>query len=254
MNYNKFAYVYDRLMKGTPYHKWVKLTEEIIEKYKIAPNQIIDLGCGTGNIAIPLSLRGYNMIGIDLSADMLSIAYDKMISHHVSFPLIQQDMKELQIPDQTEMIISFCDSLNYLAGAEELKQTFIQVNKQLISGGYFIFDMHSPYKITKIFNQQSFAWNDEEISVIWLTDIDKEQLIVEHDLTFFVETTEDCFEKFQEIHKQQTYTIETVEKVLNETGFELIATYGDYQLQPVQETSERIFYIVKKCDLEKQGQ
>lgn len=244
--YNKFAYVYDHLMKDAPYSEWVSITEAIIEKYHISPKQIVDLGCGTGNIALPLRQSGYQMVGIDLSADMLSIAHDKMAAKNLSFPLIQQDMREFNLPNKAELIISYCDSLNYLDGIEDVKQTFIQVNKHLSSGGYFIFDMHSPYKILQIYNQNTFAWNDEDISVIWLPEVDENELIVEHDLTFFVKDSEACYEKFNEVHRQQTYSIKSVRKLLIDIGFEIIDIFGDFQLQPVNETTERIFYVARK--------
>ena len=246
MNYHKFAYIYDELMKDAPYEEWVKLTLQLIEKLGINPKNIVDLGCGTGNIAIPLSKQGYQLTGIDLSEDMLSVAYDKMQENQVMFPLFQQNMMELELPHLAELIVSYCDSLNYLNGMEEVKQTFKQVHQNLEEGGYFFFDMHSPYKITKIFNQHSFAWNDEDISVIWLTDVDDEKLTVEHNLTFFVAQEDHLYEKFHEVHMQQTYTIEQVNELLVETGYDLVATYGDFQLTPVTETTERIFYVAKK--------
>ncbi len=246
MNYHKFANIYDQLMKDAPYEEWVKITEQLMEKLEIEPKSMIDLGCGTGNIAIPMSKRGYQLTGIDLSEDMLSVAYDKMQENQVMFPLFQQNMMELELPHQAELIFSYCDSLNYLNGLDEVKQTFIQVHKSLQEGGYFFFDMHSPYKITEVFNLHSFAWNEEDISIIWLTDVDEKELIVEHDLTFFVEQDNGLFEKFHEVHQQQTYTIETIKELLVETGFSLITTYGDFQLAPVTETTERIFYVAQK--------
>ncbi|KXG43151.1 class I SAM-dependent DNA methyltransferase [Tepidibacillus decaturensis] len=246
MNYKKFAYVYDQLMKDAPYDQWIKITEMLVKKYNLHPSQIIDLGCGTGNIAIPLSKQGYQMIGVDLSEEMLSIAFDKMLESHVSFPLIQQNMMELDIDQKVGLIISYCDSFNYLHGIEEVKKAFIQVNKHLEDGAYFIFDMHSPYKFREVFHGQTFAWNDEDISVIWQTEVDIDQLMVNHDLTFFVKQSERCYEKFQETHIQQTYSMEMVKQGLEETGFELEEVFGDFQLQPVQENTERIFYVARK--------
>ncbi|TCS83780.1 class I SAM-dependent DNA methyltransferase [Tepidibacillus fermentans] len=246
MMYNRFAYIYDVLMKDAPYEEWIRFTEEIIDQYQINPNQIIDLGCGTGSIAIPLAKKGYQMIGIDLSEEMLSIAYDKMMDQHLQFPLLQQDMRELELQNQAELIIRYCDSLNYLIGLDYLRQTFVRVNQHLKKKGFFVFDLHSPYKLTHIFANQTFAWNEDDISVIWETTVDLEQLIVEHELTFFVEQDDECYQKFEETHVQQTYPIEKVKQLLEETGFELLTTYGDFQLEPVRDTTERIFYIAQK--------
>lgn len=246
MNYNKFAYIYDDLMKDAPYEEWVEITEKIIAKYNLNPDEIVDLGCGTGNIAIPLSRNGYHLIGLDLSEEMLAIAYDKMQESNITFPLINQNMKEFQLPNQVDLIISYCDSLNYLAGIEEIKETFRKVYDNLKDNGFFIFDMHTPYKIKEVFKDNTFAWNDKEISVIWLPEVDETNLIVEHDLTFFVQAEDNYYEKFNEIHRQQTYTMDTVKRVLEETGFELLETFADFQMVLVGETSERVFYVCRK--------
>ena len=248
MIYNQFAFIYDQLMNNAPYDEWIRFTEEILEKFQIKPKQIVDLGCGTGSIAIPLHKKGFQMVGVDLSEEMLAMAYDKMISQQVHFPLIQQDMRELELPNKADLILSYCDSLNYLHNIDEVATTFSKVNQQLADDGYFIFDLHSPYKLTHIFNGQTFAWNEEDVSVIWETEVDTEQLVVEHDLTFFVQQdgNENCYEKFEEQHRQQTYSIDTIQSVLAKNGFDLLATYGDFQLQNVTDQTERIFYIARK--------
>lgn len=246
MKYTKMAYIYDELMKDTPYNEWIRFTENIVEKYKLNPNKILDLGCGTGNISIPLSAKGYRVVGVDISEDMLAVANEKIIANNQSIQLLQQDMKELELLEPVDLVISYIDSINYLNGLEEVKQTFKQVSKNLNSNGYFVFDLHSPYKLTNLFNNQTFAWNDEEISVIWLTDVDEEGLTVEHDLTFFVENAEGHYEKFNEIHMQQTYTIDTIKAALSDADLTLVDTYSNFNLSPVSEESERIFYIAKK--------
>ncbi|OEF99005.1 hypothetical protein BHF71_10260 [Vulcanibacillus modesticaldus] len=245
MSYKKFAYVYDQLMKDAPYDEWIKFTKEIISKYKINPKIIVDLGCGTGSIAIPLSKEGFQVIGVDLSTDMLSIAYEKMMLNNTSFPLLEQDMKDFNLNTTVDLIISYCDSLNYLEGIDALRQTFVQVYKHLKSDGYFIFDMHSPHKITNVFNQ-TFAWNEEDISVIWLTDVDEVQLSVEHDLTLFVANLDGAYEKIHEVHQQRTYSVDTVVKLLEEVGFKPLDVFGDFSLGPVTEDTERIFYVARK--------
>ncbi|MGD9676757.1 MAG: class I SAM-dependent methyltransferase [Vulcanibacillus sp.] len=245
-NYSSFAYVYDQLMSDAPYEEWIDFTNAIIEKYGINPKEIIDIGCGTGNLSIPLSKLGYEMIGVDLSNEMLAIAKEKMILNNVSFLLIEQDMLELDLDITAKLIISYCDSLNYLSGIEEIKTAFTKIHKHLGMGGYFIFDLHSAYKLTDIYNGQTYAWNDEDVSIIWLTDVNVTELTVEHDLTFFIKKEDGSYAKFQEIHNQRTYQVDVIKELLEETGFELLDVYGDFEQEPVTETTERIFYVARK--------
>ena len=75
--YNHFAYIYDVLMDDVDYSGWVDYIERILKIYGVKPARIVDLACGTGNITIMLKARGYDVIGIDQSEDMLSVAKDK---------------------------------------------------------------------------------------------------------------------------------------------------------------------------------
>ncbi|MGD9679469.1 MAG: class I SAM-dependent methyltransferase, partial [Vulcanibacillus sp.] len=218
----------------------------IIDKYKINPKTIIDIGCGTGNISIPLSKLGYEMIGVDISTDMLAIAKEKMIANNVSFLLIEQDMLELDLGITVDLVISYCDSFNYLTDTDKIKKTFASIDKHLDLGGYFIFDLHSPYKITDIYNGQTYAWNDEDVSLVWLTDVNVDELTVEHDLTFFIKKEDGRYDRLQEIHQQKTYPVDVIKELLEETGFEVLDVFSDFALQPLTDTTERIFYVARK--------
>lgn len=245
MSYNKIAYLYDELMDEAPYEEWIEFTKATIQKFDMKIKTIIDLGCGTGNILIPFSKEGYKIIGVDNSSDMLAMAGEKIRAKNSSIQLIEQDMKELDLNTTVDLVICYCDSLNYLNSVEEIKQTFLNIKKHLSEDGYFIFDMHSPYKIKEVYNNNTFAWNDEDVSVIWIPDVDEDSMSVEHELTFFVKNKEGSYDKFEEYHKQRTYTPEVVCKILEEANFEVVDIFGDFKIQPVDEFTERIFYVAR---------
>lgn len=73
-SYSDFAYVYDTFMDNTPYEKWCDYIEKTLTEYNVPKELVVDLGCGTGVLTRMLASRGYNMIGIDNSWEMLSIA------------------------------------------------------------------------------------------------------------------------------------------------------------------------------------
>ena len=85
--YGDFAYVYDLLTKDVSYPKWADYIESLFLKYcESKPRLILDLACGTGSITIEMAKRGYDMIGIDISPDMLSCAMDK--SSQLQLPVL----------------------------------------------------------------------------------------------------------------------------------------------------------------------
>lgn len=246
MNYERFAYIYDELMQDVPYHQWVKLINEKRAIYGIKGSKLLDLACGTGELSVRLAQEGYDVTGVDLSSDMLSIAQTKATANGVAIDLLQQNMTDLQLLDKYDVIGIFCDSLNYLNNPEEIKQTFKGVHKHLSDGGLFIFDVHSIYKMTDIFVDQTFTYDQGEICYIWNCFPGDWPNSVEHELTFFVETETGKYDRFDELHIQRTFPINDYKNWLKEAGFEVLEVTGDFlNREPAQET-ERIFFTVRK--------
>lgn len=246
MSYTNFAKVYDELMKDVPYEKWVRFFEEKVDNYKFPVKSILDVGCGTGELAILLSKKGYSVTGVDLSEEMLSIAFEKVSKAGVSVHLYEQDMRELEGLGSFDCIQIACDSLNYLHDLNEIKTTFDRVSDHLIENGLFLFDVHSIWKMKNLFNDQTYAENGEEVSYIWHALEGEVPNSVVHDLTFFIlnEKTEQ-YERFDEIHEQLTFSVDTYASILESTGFELLEVVGDFGETDI-ETAERILFVARK--------
>ena len=133
----------DIMMDDVPYDDWTNYIETILKKNNISPELILDLGCGTGSITNRLARKGFNMIGIDLSEDMLSIAKDKAREEDLEILYLCQDMREFELYGTVGCIVSICDSLNYILEEDELLEVFIRVNNYLDPNGLFIFDLNT---------------------------------------------------------------------------------------------------------------
>ncbi|USG63913.1 methyltransferase domain-containing protein [Brevibacillus ruminantium] len=244
MAYGQMATVYDRLMADSPYPQWLDWAEGVWVK-KGKPQRIMDLGCGTGSIAIPLAKRGYRVTGVDLSAEMLAVAYDKMRREQVSVTWVEQDMRELELP-QADSIISFCDSLSYLTEEDDVQQTFSRVFAHLQPGGTFLFDVHSPYKVLHSFGDQTFTLTEDEISYIWQCFCDPLRMEVTHELTFFLELESGLYQRVEEVHEQRAYQPYEIVKWLREAGFVDVELTADFTDLPPHETSERLFFLARR--------
>ena len=93
--YGSFAYIYDELMDDVDYGKWVEHIEEIISQQNAQVKNILELACGTGNITIPLAEKEYDIAGIDISEEMLDVAFNKSEEMQIPLVLLQQDIVEL---------------------------------------------------------------------------------------------------------------------------------------------------------------
>ena len=242
--YQEFAEVYDHLMKDVDYQTWVEYIEKLFTYYHIKPESIIDLACGTGNITIPLASK-YNMTGIDISQDMLSIAEQKARVQGIKINWLCQNMEELKGFKNQNAIICACDGLNYILKDGQLKNVFKNVYDSLDKGGFFAFDLNSKYKIEEILNGKTFAYSGEEVSYIWENYYNKKTEIINFELSFFIKGNGN-YKRFNESHWQRAYSIDIIIKKLKNAGFRLVDYFSAFTLEKPDFSSERIQYIAIK--------
>jgi len=249
MTYQRFAYLYDQLMEDAPYEEWFQFFHKTIQKYQPSTKTVLDVGCGTGAMLVELVNNGFEPTGIDLSSDMLTIANEKLLQLGKQVPLFEQDMRRLDNIGSFDAIIVFCDSLNYLETEEDIAAAFSSFYRLLNKEGLLLFDVHSTYKIDKVFIGATFAEEEENISYIWKSYEGAYRHSVEHDLTFFIKTETGLYERYTELHKQRTYPVEYYEQHLKENGFQLLNISANFHLdEPILEKSERIFFVAKKLE------
>ncbi|WP_456273963.1 class I SAM-dependent DNA methyltransferase [Bacillus sp. AK031] len=248
MSYQQFAYIYDYLMRDVPYDSWVEYINKQAKQYLVKGKALLDIGCGTGELPLRLMKEGYSVTGVDLSEDMLFIAREKAQDEGLTLPLFQQDMSELEGMGTFDIITIFCDSLNYLENEEKVVSTFNKVKDHLAEDGIFLFDVHSIFKITQIFLNETFTYNDEDVSYIWDCFPGEAPNSVEHELTFFVKDDESGqYERIDEFHHQRTYPVLTLQNWLEEAGFSVLSVTADFLDVYPGDQSERIFFACKKA-------
>lgn len=244
--YTGFAAVYDLFMKDIPYGKWYESVKEILSSHGIEDGLVLELGCGTGTFTELLSRGGYDMIGIDSSADMLEIAMEKKETSGSDILYLQQDMREFELYGTVRAVVSVCDSMNYIGTEEELRQVFSLVNNYLDPGGIFLFDLKTPYYFREVMGDCVLAENQEDGSYIWENYYYEEEQVNEYDLTLFVREPSGLFQKFQETHYQKAYETETVLRLLKEAGLVPLAVCDAETKDAPEADSERIYIIARE--------
>lgn len=242
--YTSFAQVYDLFMDNVLYEEWCDFLCRLLKAHHIEDGPILDLGCGTGKMTRLMSERGYDMTGVDNSAEMLQIA--AMEPGDVPILYLLQDMQELELDGCVRAVYSACDCINYVLDEDELLAAFTGVYEYLEDEGVFIFDVNTSYKYTELLAENTFAESREEGSFIWDNFYDEETGINEYDLTLFIPEGEDLYRRFAETHYQRNYEIETLVQLLRKAGFAEIAIYDDYTDEPLKDTSERAVFVARK--------
>ncbi|MBR5799097.1 MAG: class I SAM-dependent methyltransferase [Lachnospiraceae bacterium] len=271
--YTGFAEVYDTFMDNTPYEDWADFLESVIKKYGISvpvpkteeeageiaedsakaleteKNLVLDLGCGTGTLTELMADKGYDMIGVDNSGEMLSIAMQKAEKSGNQILYLCQDMRELDLYSTVGCIYSVCDSLNYLLEDEDMEETFRQVHNYLYPGGIFIFDFNTLYKYRDVIGDTTIAENREDCSFIWENYFYEEEHVNEYDVTIFVKEEEgsDTFRRFEETHYQRGYTKKEMEAFVKKAGMKLLLTLDADTKKAPTAKSERIYMVAGAC-------
>lgn len=240
-SYIEFASLYDRLMDDFDYEKWYEYIEEIFQKYS-RPKNILEMACGTGNISYFLAKAGYDVTAFDLSEEMLSIAYNKLMEFE-NIKLFQQDMRDFSIDEKYDSIIATCDSINYITKSSDLLSTFKNVYDHLEEGGLFIFDINSHYKLKNIIGNNTFIEDRDDVFYIWQNYYNDEKSICEFYLTFFKSKDGDNFTRIDEVHMERAYRVEEIVDLLKKAGFENIEYFDAFTFNPINKKSERINFI-----------
>lgn len=243
--YTTFSKVYDILMDNVNYKEWGKYIISLLREYNINEGLVLELGCGTGNICEILAKRGYDVIGIDNSAEMLGVAVEKMIESGTNILYLNQDMREFELYGTVRAVVANCDSINYITDKKDLAKVFKLVNNYLDPKGLFIFDLNTDYKY-KCIGDSVIAENREETSFIWENTYWENKKINKYDLTLFIKEEDGRYSKHEETHLQKAYSLEDIKKALNDAGMEYVHSYDAFTRDIPKQDSDRIFIIARE--------
>lgn len=244
--YRDFAFYYDMLMRDVNYRQWADYIIEIFGRYKLRPELITDLGCGTGSFCLEMAGRGYEMIGVDKSAEMLCCARQKTLDAGADILFLNQDMTSFELYGTVDAITCLMDSVNYVTYKNDLKRLFKLVANYLNPKGLFVFDINSPYKFENILSSNIFCEADKEASYIWQNSYDKSRSLCRFDLAFFVREGE-LYRRFDEVHYERSYGKEELADMLNAAGLKLCSIYGEFSFRKPSDKCERLFFVCRKA-------
>lgn len=253
-NYGAISSVYDNINASVDYVAWADFFEKCFDKFLSSrPELVLDLACGTGSMTLELAKRGYDMIGVDGSSDMLNVAYDRKydmdLPHSVLFLL--QDMREFELYGTVGAITCCLDSVNYLTGEGELDKCFSLAHNYLDPDGLFLFDVNTPHKFEKVYASNTYVYDEADCGgdsfCVWQNYYDAETRLCDFSLTVFEkEEGSELYSRRDEVQTERCYSKEEIVSSLQKNGFELIGMYSDFNFTPAIDTDER-WYVVARA-------
>lgn len=225
---------YDILNYNADYKKVADYIEEVFGIYQKKANLVLDLACGTGNLTLELGNRGYDMTGLDLSAEMLSAANAKMLKAKKkkesanNILWINQDMCNFELYGTVDAAVCCFDSLNYILDGEGVKKCFGLVNNYLNPGGLFIFDVNSEYKFESVYADNNFILEKKNVFCSWQNHYDKKNKTCDFYITLFVRQTDGSYKRYGEAQREKYYGETFLKDVLAETGFGDLKIFYDF--------------------------
>ncbi len=138
-SYDPFASVYNARWGPISLH-WIPWLAVLVVPRLPSHGRVLDVCCGTGQIAAALSRRGFRMVGLDGSREMLRYARTNAVDVH----LVQADVRRFALRSRFDAALCLFDSLNHLLSCEDLAAAFSSVSTCLRPRGWFLFDVNTP--------------------------------------------------------------------------------------------------------------
>lgn len=228
--YKGFSYYFDQIMEYIDYHDWLSFTKQYVSQDK----HILDLACGSGTLAVLLSVEGFKVDGLDLSAEMIGLANDKFKAYHILNNLYTCDMSSFSLPRKYDAVTCYFDSVNHLPTIEHVKQMMNCVFETLNENGLFLFDVFSKSKYDEMDNTD-ISEDFDDFSYNWKIKLKKPNILT-HDITIKA----DSF--IHEIYNEYYYDLNDF---IDKSKFEIIKICGDFN-DDIKPEDERILVVLKK--------
>lgn len=245
--YNEiFSRVYDGLMGEVDYGARADfLLAQLARHGKPSPQLVLDLACGTGSLAVELARRGLEVIGVDGSQEMLSVAMSKSAGVTPPVLFLCQRMEQLDLYGTVEAAFCTLDSLNHLSGIDSLERVLGRLHHFIEPGGLFVFDLNTPYKHRQVLGSNTFVYDTPEVYCVWQNTPGPDDS-VDISLDFFLPLGGGRYRRQAEQFREVVYPREQLLALLEDQGFRLLEELGDYRQHPPGPEEERILYIAQR--------
>ena len=246
MAYENLAGCYDQFTRDVDYVRWADYLERHFARSALPIHTVLDLACGTGSLTLELARRGYEMIGVDQSEEMLAQAAEKCRQASEIPPLfLHQSMDKLDLYGTIDACVCCLDSVNYVTSPQKLERAFQRVHTFLMPGGLFMFDVNTPDKLRAL-DGQVFLDESADAYCVWRADYSARRRVCTYVMDLFTLEPDGRWSRAEELHEEYAYEPDELEALLVRAGFSRIKQYGERKLRAPKAGEGRIFFAARK--------
>ncbi|MGN1089689.1 MAG: class I SAM-dependent DNA methyltransferase [Huintestinicola sp.] len=246
--YCDFAFFYDRLTSNIDYRERALYFHRLAELHGGRKGILLDLACGTGSLSEEFARMEYDVIGTDISEDMLNCAIEKKFDSGLPIQYLCQDMTKLDMFGTIDITVCALDSLNHLDSLDSIRRTFERVYLFCEPGGLFLFDVNTPYKHREILGCNTFIYDQPQVYCIWQNCFDESSPDNRVDiiLDFFEKNEDGSYSRYGDQLSEIAFDRDIIEKELIAAGFEIAGVYDYDTLNPPAKDSQKLVFAAKK--------
>lgn len=242
--YHALAASYDRLTADVDYEAIVAFYHQILKQENVRPRSAIDLACGTGSVALLLAEEYDRVMGVDMSEEMLTVAFQRAVEQGKHLQFICQRLQEMALPRAVDLAVCALDGLDYILDPGDCQKAIRRVYKALNPGGIFIFDVNTPEKL-RAMDGQVFLDEDDDVYCVWRGEFDEQTNICSYGMDLFQREGEKWYRSFEE-HREYAYSAQQLTSYLKAAGFTHIRIYADGRLEAPAPGEQRIYISARK--------
>ncbi|MGN0468041.1 MAG: class I SAM-dependent DNA methyltransferase [Acutalibacteraceae bacterium] len=245
--YGDFAFYYDTLTDNINYEKMSSYIHGLLAENGIGEGILLDLACGTGTLSMLLAQKGYEIVGVDASENMLSLAQQKKFECGADAVFLCQKMQELDLFGTIDAAVCTLDSINHVTEESDVREIFRRVSLFMNDKGIFIFDVNTPYKHKSILSDNTFVYDMENVFCVWQNTYNEKDSSVRVSLDIFEkDDDDDVYYRRSEEFSERSYELEKIQKWLEAVRFEVVGIYDGLSKNPVCQTTQRAVFVCKK--------
>lgn len=245
MSYKSFAGFYDDFTQDVGYKERADYMLALFSRFDLIPTLLLDVGCGTGGFSYQFAENDIEVIGVDPSAEMLSLASSRETNAEKLPIFLCQSAQNLDLYGTVNGVVACLDTVNHIVDLKELERSFQRISLFLEPERLFIFDANTFYKHKKVLSGKKFIYDNGEKLCIWKNSRCSRNGTIKMKLKLY-ENTPEGYVRYTDSHSERAYTNLELENALKIAGFELLGVFGDLSFEAPRENEERCYFVAKK--------